>query len=104
MHAVKLTAIENGFTMTNKAPTGEMKFGPEPTGLYIAHEDLKLYLSAMQAMQEGRRDAVCVATYAQLMDLMTQAADDETSGAVEVCKSFDECRMTTARLDALMRT
>lgn len=90
--------------MSDTAPTAELKFGPEPTGLFIAHDDLKLYLSAMQAMLEGRRDAVCVATYGQLMDLMTQAADDETTGAVEICKSFDECRMTTARLDALMRT
>lgn len=90
--------------MSDSAPTGEMKFGPEPTGLFIAHDDLKLYLSAMQAIQEGRRDTICSATYAQLMQLMAQAADDETTGAVQICKCFDDCRMTTARLDALMRT
>lgn len=90
--------------MSDTAPTGEIKFGREKTGLFIAHEDLPLYLSALRAVREGRSDAICIAAFNQLVDLMTQADDDETTAVVQICRSFDDCRMTEARLDALMRT
>ncbi|MCE9591152.1 MAG: hypothetical protein K8S99_11585 [Planctomycetes bacterium] len=90
--------------MNDTAPTTELKFGAEPSGLYIAHDDLRLYRSALQAIREGRSDPICQATFAQLMDLMNQAADDDIGDSVAVCKSFDDCRITTAKLDSLIRT
>ncbi|MCX5659373.1 MAG: hypothetical protein NTW19_06570 [Planctomycetota bacterium] len=90
--------------MSDKAPTGEMKFSGEGTGLFIAHEDLDIYLSSLQAMRAGRGDPISAAAVSQLIDLMTQAADDQIGRDVQVCKSFDDCRITTATLDSLMRT
>lgn len=90
--------------MQDKAPTGEMKFGSEPTGLYIAHDDLAVYLSALQAVRLGRHDPISAAAVAQLLDLMNEAADAEVGKDVQVCRAFAECRITTARIDPLMRT
>lgn len=90
--------------MNDMAPTGELKFQGEGTGLFIAHDDLKLYLSALQAMREGRGDPICAATVSQLLSLLAEAADEELGREVQVCKAFKDCRITTATVDSLMRT
>jgi hypothetical protein len=84
------------------APTGEMKFEGEKTGLFISHEDALMYYSALHAVVMGRHDPISHAHVEQLMSLMQEAQDD-TIGVVQVLKSFEECRVTAAVLDPILR-
>ena len=89
--------------MSNKAPTGEMKFAGEPTGLFINHDDALLYRSAVLSLLRGRSDPISLATAEQLMELLGEADDDKV-GLVQVLRPFDECRLAQAVIDPMMKT
>ena len=85
------------------APTGEMKFEGEKTGVFITHGDALTYYAALHTVIMGRHDPISHAQVEQLMALLREASDD-TVGVVQVLKAFDECRVTAAVLDPIQRT
>jgi hypothetical protein len=84
------------------APTGEMKFDGEGTGVFISHEDALLYYAALHTVIMGRHDPISHAQVEQLMALLREAQDD-TIGVVQVLKPFGDCRVAAAVLDPLVR-
>lgn len=89
--------------MREVTTTGEIKFGSEPTGLFISHSDAKIYMNALHSMMAGRKDPIVVATFYQFMQLLSEASDDDIGKEVYVCKNFDDCKLTKAYIDNLMK-
>jgi len=89
--------------MSNQAPTGEMKFANEKTGVFISHQDALLYYAALHTVINGRHDPISDLQVKQLMALLREA-DDEAIGTVQVLKSFDECKIAASVVDPVMRT
>lgn len=85
------------------APTGEMKFAGEQTGLFISHEDALTYFAALHTVLNGRHDTISDAQVQELMELLREANDD-TIGVVQVMQPFDRCRITSAVIDPAQRT
>ena len=85
------------------APTGEMKFASDRTGLFISHDDALTYFGALHAVMNHRHDAISEAQVRELMELLREAHDD-TIGEVQVMRAFGECRITSAVIDPAQRT